>query len=70
MIDYDKINCDYSKMLIKEVQFLNNSLEDAIKSKANYDKDLLIFFTFTFTDLYVAFARSVLKQVIHKIKTE
>lgn len=68
-IDNTKLKCDYSKMLLKHLVPLSEQMEHSIKSPFSYKDDLDLFFARDFKDLYVAFARSILKEVINKIKS-
>ena len=61
------IICDYSKMVIELLQPFKDSMNNAIKV-INFDRDMDYYMHRTFLDQYFTYARSVIKNVLDKIK--
>lgn len=65
----ENIDCEYSKMVIKELKDLSNSMKKNI-NKENYNKDLNLFFYQEFKEKYIEYSRCVLNSVIEQIKNK
>lgn len=69
LIDTTKIKCSYSLMYLEKIRELSKSIEETPIDESHYKDNLDLYFARDFKDLYVEFARSILKEVIEKIKT-
>ncbi len=68
LIETSMVNCAYSKMVIKHLDKLSYEINDAVKSELTLKDNLDLFFSRDYKELYVEFARNVLKEVLEKIK--
>jgi hypothetical protein len=69
LINIKDIECEYSKMVIENIEKMSNDMESYVK-KGNYKNDLDSFFYKDFKEKYIDYSRNVLNAVIKKIKNQ
>lgn len=65
-LNTDAIQCEYSKMIIRNLSSLSKKFKE--RAKPDYKDNLDLFFSRDFKDLYIEYAKNVLDDVIEKIK--
>lgn len=68
-INIDELKCDYTRMYLNKVQNLGSAIEKIPQDEQQYKGRLDSFYFRTFKEHYIDFARSILKEVIEKIKS-
>lgn len=67
-LDLDKLKCSYSRMYLEKIRELSSEMERIAQDASQYKDKLDLYFSRDFKDHYVEFARSILREVIEKIK--
>lgn len=65
-LDMESIRCEYSRMIINMLHELSEKMKKS--AEGEYKDNLYLFFARDFKDLYIAYAREVLEEVIKKIQ--
>lgn len=65
-LDTESIRCEYSRMIINKLYGMCEEIKK--RAKGEYKDNLDLFFARDFKELYIAYAREVLEEVIKKIQ--
>ncbi len=68
LIDNIQIECDYSKMVLKQLKNISAQMEQKVHDAGELQDNLDLYFSRDFKDQYIAYSRSILNDVIEKIK--
>lgn len=69
IIDEKDVECEYSKMVIRKLKDLSDSMKK-IANEESYKEKLSLFFYQEFKEKYIYYSRDVLNSVIEKIKNK
>lgn len=67
--EFDSIKCEYTKMVIKNLEELTNSMKKCTNSD-KYTRDLDLFFYQDFKEEYIQYSRKVISSVLDKINNK
>lgn len=65
----NKLHCEYTKLYLTEINDLSSKLEEQVKDLYTSKDALDLFFSRDFKDIYISFARNLLKHVLNRIST-
>jgi hypothetical protein len=67
--EFKNVKCEYSRMVIKNLRDLTNSMKKCANSE-NYKRDLDLFFYQDFKEKYIEYSRKVISSVLDKINNK